>query len=199
MRKSIVSLSCFVCLAVLPGLALAGVYTFQPSDRDLDDLDHSKYYTWGINWTVPAGEVVNQASLSIHNLNDWQVENGDSLYIHLLDNPALGIRTWTDNEDGGDAFAGQGTWLTTYTDDDPWPNPAEDWNYNFLPSQVQALRQYVSDGRFGLGFDPDCRYYNDGIKLTITTECLPEPGTAVLVVSALGFCGRLIRKRCGQA
>jgi hypothetical protein len=172
--------------------AASKFYPFQPTPTNLWDLDHTKYYTWGINWSVPAGETIIGASLFIDNINDWVVESGDILYIHLLDNPAVGVTVGTDNQGGGDAFSGQGILLTTYTDDDSFPNPAEDWTYNFTtPGQVNTLKSYVANGVLGLGLDPDCHYYNDGITLTIETA--PEPVTAMLAVPALA----LLRRRRG--
>lgn len=41
------------------------------------------------------------------------------------------------------------------------------------------FKAYIADGIFGLGFDPDCHFYNDGISLKITTAITPPPGDAV--------------------
>jgi len=57
--------------------------TFQPSDPDLDDLDHWKYYIWKIDSGLP-GEAITGAGLLIKNINDWKIEDGDILYIRLL-------------------------------------------------------------------------------------------------------------------
>jgi hypothetical protein len=187
MRK--ITLTTKICLwgliLLITGIAQAGTHSFQPSPPDLYDLDHWKYYTWGIDWNIPPGEFIQSASLSIDNINDWKVETGDILYIHLLDNPALGVTEFTDYQGGGDNFAGQGILLTTFTDDDGYPNPSEDWTYDFTASQINDLTSlndltdYINnDGRFGLGMDPDCHYFNDGITLTIST-CIPEPSTAL--------------------
>jgi hypothetical protein len=48
---------------------------------------------------------------------------------------------------------------------------------------VQTLQTYAQDGLFGLGFDPDCHYYNSGITLTVQT--VPEPDAATFVLVAL--------------
>lgn len=187
-RMTRILVVCSVLVLGMSSVASAASYTFQPSPADLYDLDHYVYVTWGIGWGVPVNEYVTSATLSIDNLNDWTVESGDILYIHLLDEAQLGVRTWTDNQGGGDAFAGQGILLTTYTDDDGAPNPPEDWSYSFTADQLGTLATYAANGRFGLGFDPDCHYYNDGVTLTLGTAAIPEPASlALLAIGAL--CG----------
>lgn len=192
MRKSLVIL----LLCALGGSAAhAGIVTFQPSDADLGDLDHTVYYKWGLQWSVPEGEYISGATLSIVALNDWQVENNDYLYIHLLDTCPTGLRQYYDGEGGGDAFAGQGILLTTYVDDDTGPNPPENWSYTFTSDQVATLTQYVSDGNFGFGLDPDCHYYNDGVTFTIMTGQVPEPSTGLLALTAAVYAFKMRRGR----
>ena len=181
---------CMLC----PAAAIGGTWSWHPTPVDLWDLDHNEYVTWGIGWRTPADERVTSATLFIDNINDWQVENGDILYIHLLDNPQLGARRWSDNEGGGDAFAGQGILLTTYTDDDGAPNPPEDFTYNFTSGQLSTLTGYAGNGVFGLGLDPDCHYYNDGVTLTVTTAAVPEPAAGALMM-VLGTVMLRVRRR----
>lgn len=193
MRKLTLSIGLAVMLSGLAGMAQADIVTFRPTPRDLGDLDHNYYHTWSITgWSVPDGHYVVSAVLEIDNLNNWQIEP-DILYIHLLDNPPSGVRTYYDHEGNGDAFAGQGVLLTTYTDDNEilWWNPPEDWSYSFTAAQLQALTAYAADKNFGLGLDADCHYYNDGVKLTVETAVVPEP--ASLLVIAAGLLLRRIR------
>ncbi len=80
----------FLC-ATLFGLAtlsaVAATYTFKPNDGEGDyddmlDLDHYKYFTWGFkNFTVPTGEYISKATLTIFNINNWTAdENGIPVY-----------------------------------------------------------------------------------------------------------------------
>jgi len=179
--------------------------TFSPNPADLNDLDHNYYYSWQVNWTVPTNQQITGATLSISNINNWE-RDSNILYVHLLDTaPTLATRLSStvtegyDNEGGGDAFANQGILLTTYTDTNGSPGPAENWSYNFTASQIQTLITDLADGTFGIGFDPDCHYDNCGITLSIQTgptdPSVPEPATLALVALGLGTVGMLRRRK----
>ncbi|MEW6379913.1 MAG: hypothetical protein AB1611_09945 [bacterium] len=166
--------------------ASATVLTFRPNQLnssipiDLWDLDHGKYYLWGMSGNMPTQETIVSASLFIDNINDWAVEPDDRLYIHLLDNPSPGVRVRSDSEGGGDNFLNQGILLTTYTDhNETGPqqrnNPPEDWRYVFTAAQLDIFKDYAGNGIWGLGLDPDCHYYNDGITFTVETAPVPTP------------------------
>lgn len=63
------------------------------------------------------------------------------------------------------------------------PATAQDITYDFDLIEVAALASYSADGNFGLGFDPDCHYWNNGITLTV--ESVPEPASMILLGSGL--------------
>lgn len=185
-------------LLFLGTTSMASAVTFQPSDADIGDLDHRYYYTWGINWTIPAGEYITTATLTIKNINNWQIEP-NILYIHLLDNPPLGLTSAWDNEGGGDNFAGQGILLTTYTDNWGIPGPAENFVYSFTAPQIATLTTYLANSRFGFGFDPDCHYFNDGVSLVIKTAPVPEPSSTLIGAMACGLGFVVPRRRQAAA
>ncbi len=189
MRKVLLSIVWCLCAAGFAHGALIQ-HDFVPTPADLGDLDHYHAYTWGVKWSWD-NEVINSATLSIRNLNDWQVEPDDVLYIHLLDSAAQGVKTHSDTA-AGDWFAGQGILMTTYSDPDTGPNPAVNWFYQFTPQDIDTLRSYATGGGFGLGFDPDCHFYNTGVELTIMTHT-PEP--AGLMIAGLALTPLLYGKR----
>lgn len=170
-------------LALLGGLtvvgaAQAGTYTFKPTPEDLDDLDHYDYVSWGINFTVPTNEVITEATLTIKNIYDWEAEAGDILYINLLNQPELGVKKFPDDQGGGNAWANAGPLVGTWTD--PAGGSPTGFDLVFKMSEVGLLntfKNFVADGRVGFGFDPDCHYYNDGVKLVVNTAAVPEPAT----------------------
>lgn len=174
------STTAFACV-LLVGMASAKTYVFKPDPENLDNLDHYKFYSWGISWVKPQGEIITEAKLVIKNIYDWTVEEGDVLYTTLLDSPATGFKTFFDDQGGGDAWAGQGPKVGEFTDPYGGQARGHDLVYTFSNlGLVDDLEQMVTnDNKFGFGFDPDCHYFNDGAYLKVTTEVVPEPATMV--------------------
>ena len=192
--RNLTTVAILAAVCLISSNAMATPYRFEPSDSDLGDLDHYKYYTWGINtpWNLEENadgshERAKSATLSFDNIRNWD-NNANDLYVHLLPGAPAGVTSRYDGQGGGDAFAGQGVLLAHYED---LPNTPQDITYTFSASDVSALNAYMQDGNFGLGFDPDCHYYNDGVMLTL--EYVPEPATMGLL--GLGGLGLLRRKR----
>lgn len=192
--------------------ANAGVYNFQPNPANLDHLAHWNYYLWNINWTPPNGETITGATLSIqqiYNVNN-PGDNWNMLYMHLLDNAStsgllqIGNNVYSTTWQGGDnpdaqwddAWAGNPL-IANYSD--PFPGPAFPPNpvnlqYNFDATLLNYLNAYSADGNFGLGFDPDCHFFNDGVRFEITTSAMAIPEPTSLALLGLGLLG-LIRFR----
>ena len=183
----------FTIICLLCSNASAAMYSMSPSDPDLGDLDHSKNYTWGINtpWDVTPDENfqyerVASATLSFDSIRNWD-SSPNVLYVHLLDHALLGVDVDHDGQGGGDEFDGMGVELITYHD---LPATSQDLSYSFNEDEIAALNTYAADGRFGLGFDPDCHFYNSGVTLKV--ETVPEPVTLVLMAAGLPI---LLRRR----
>ena len=183
------ALLALVAVGMAPALATAATYSFSPTPGDLYDLDHTKAYSWGMELVLPPDHQVIAATLTFDNISNWD-SDANVLYVHLLNTCPLGITQHTDNEGGGDYFAsfpGGETHLVTYTN---LPSTPQDLVYIFTPGELTALNSYLADHRFGIGIDPDCHFYNDGIRLGIVT---PEPATIVLL--AIGVVTLLRRLR----
>jgi hypothetical protein len=201
-------------LAALVGMvfsAQAATYTYQPSDpregassndsnlRDMQDLDHNYFYTWGINVQLSPSANVRSAILEIRNIRDWKVEP-DALFIHLLDNTLLGENKVQDQTSPNGSISDdflkignpQGPLIGTYEYLDSIFPATQNISYTFDSSLLAVLNTFIHNGdgslggTFGIGFDPDCHYYNDGIKLTIT---VPDGGSVIgmLGMSLLGL------------
>lgn len=90
------------------------------------------------------------------------------------------------------------TYLTQYHDGD---GPNSKVNFTFSlgsnPALLTLLENYITNGHtggssyadFGLGFDPDCHFYNDGVKFTIETAKVPESGAATLALLGAALVG----------
>lgn len=226
------------CLAAILMVCLGGTsvwggsYTFNPnsnsnltsSSSNLLDLDHSKYYAWGMKWTGPelrvaGGEVVQSAVLKIDNIYNWD-DNANVMHLWLVDSQPLTQDDWRRNDwpdddgkimgvsigrdgyqDSSDRFTTTntvGVHLMDYSDSTLGKEPENLEIY--LP--VDQLQEYISnDGKFGLAFDPDCHYYYSGISLLINTvaystdQPVPEPVTGLGVIAAVGALTGYLRKR----
>lgn len=190
LSSAFVVLAGLVLVLFMAGPTQAALYSLTPNPADLYDLDHHRYYTWGINTPWESPDVAMNATLSFDNIRNWN-DGPNVLYIHLLDYARLGVRQGWDNQGGGDRFAGQGVVLEIYRN---LPSTPQDLSYSFTPDQILALNSYAADGRFGLGFDPDCHFYNDGAQLNITTGLVPEPASIALLAIGLGIFGARRKK-----
>jgi hypothetical protein len=177
--------------------------------NDLYDLDHTKMYLWAIKWSLPMGEKITKATIFVDNIYNWD-KNYNILKFYLLDNvkkndnpSQVDIITLTDSQ-LTDPTHEIGNYKGTKFSDDIWlysreglPGPpkanAVDITYNFDMGEITTLTNYLAtlnkwgsttyNSNIGLGFDPDCHFYNDGVTFTIETAPIPEPTTMLL----LGF------------
>lgn len=196
--KSCMSVLIVLSFCAAGPTALGEVYNLTPPDSGLGKLAHGKYYTWGMDrpWDVlPGGgyQKAAAASLTFNDIRNWN-DKGNVLYVHLLDDAPLGITTARDRgrrRRNGDNLDGMGPLLTTYVD---LPSTPQTLVYNFTDEQLGLLNRYAADGRFALGFDPNCRFYDSGVRLSIVTDStqVPEPATVVLLASglAIGIVGK---------
>ena len=201
-KTAVFAVICLICsnAAASP---ITNTYTMIPSDRDLDDLDHYWHYSWGIDtpWDITPDENgeyerVVGATLSFDNIRNWD-NNPNVLYIHLLDTARLGVRQGYDHQGYGNHFEDAGPELVTYIN---LPSTSQDLTYEFTEDELSALDNFAFDGRFGLGFDPDCHFYNRGVQLevrteTATTPVVPEPATMAIMLA--GGVAVIRRKRRG--
>lgn len=194
MKRFILSVTTIILMALLAPTAMSAVYTFTPSPEDLWGLDHDYYYSWGLEWNHP-GERIVDAVLTFNNIYDWRVEPGDSLYMHLLDNPSVGTFAGYEGYTNGDYYAGQGTLIDIWSDPNGGVPNGTNLSYRFSDlGLVGTLNDYASNGVFGFGFDPDCHYFNSGVELKVITA-VPEPSTMLLVGMGLIGAGLLRRRK----
>ncbi|WP_028584816.1 PEP-CTERM sorting domain-containing protein [Desulfogranum mediterraneum] len=183
-RSLLLAFFMLTLLAVNTHNCLAATITLHPNDGsgdpdDLHDLAHANYYTWGVDWNIPEGEVITGASVFFDNIRNWKTEI-NSLYLVLLDSASSGVYQGRDSHNSSNYFASLSMDRQTLNRWQNLPATSQDISYSFSATEVALLNSYLADGNVGLGFDPDCHFYNNGVSFTIKTAPVPEPTTTLL-------------------
>ena len=216
MKKLLVALAVLFVLG-LSSSAKADTLTFQPNPVDLNDLDHHSVYTWRVDNVNLNGKTVTGARITIKNIANWD-SSANILYMHLLDTAkTAGVTSFVDDPDSSNTnvsmtddfvntrYHNMSGWLVangtadTFLTSRSFTTTPTTFVYNFTAAQVQALFAYITNGNnFALGFDPDCHFFNDGIKFEIFTSAntVPEPATMALL--GTGLAGLYARRRRQQ-
>jgi hypothetical protein len=201
--KKIIGMICLSFLAIFAFAIDAGArsYTLLVSPSELSNLAHERYYTWGINWTVPENQHITSVTLTFQNISKPDSQESD-LYVHLLDSVSLGGSYYYDSLPD-DQFSVR-KWVNSNFEHgrllNSWDDisaDSQEITYDFDQKDMNLLFEYSDNKNFGLGFDPDCNFEHGGIKLEIVTQA-PEPTTMLLLSSGLlGFAAfrRRIKKR----
>jgi len=203
MNKCVIAFTVVCC--AMPALASV---TYVPSDNDVFDLDHAYYYVWNID---PIAYPIQNAKLVFTNIRNWNSQD-NVLYIRLLTDPlapslslkattAPDILRGTDNQGAydpvfADQFDGEGILI------DDWEYDYSVWKgkvvpelvFEFTSDQLDMLNTYAKDGDIAFGFDPDCHFYNDGVKFIVNVP-VPAPGALLLGSMGMGLVGWLRRRR----
>jgi len=211
-------------LFALPSVVSADVITIQApktapnqgsGGANQFNLDHHDAYTWRIAGIDLTGKSITGATLTFHNISNWD-KNANMLFIHLLDTAKnQGVASFQDapaNQapviDINDDFAGTrlannplvapGTGNTFLTQHSFTTTP-QDFVYTFTSSQLQILSTYFLNGSdVAFGFDPDCHFWNDGITFSFTTAPTATPEPTTLALLGTGLAGLYYRRKRKQ-
>jgi hypothetical protein len=176
------------------GQAWATTVSFSPSPSNLT-LQTGNYYSWGIPFTT--GGTITSATLSIGSITNTTTGT-NVMYINLLDNPPSGMSSGLDHLNGTDYWSSP--IIGTFTDTNG-TSQTNNLTFNLNSTMLATLNTYASDGIFGIGFDPDCKYTDCGITLNLTVtppqagSQVPEPITMAGILMGVGAAGTYFRGR----
>jgi hypothetical protein len=164
-------------------------------------MDGYYAYSWGVNWSVPTGYSITDATLTYDNikLTGFGKNKPGIIWSNLLDTSSgtgtTGVKKYPDWD------AGTNYWGTTgFLGKQLFPTLNVNQTFGYA-LDVAMLTSYAADGHFAIGIDPDCHYKDTSIKLKITYNTptptghgVPDGGsTALLLAMVLPFV-RLFRR-----
>ena len=224
MNKLIDFLIAGFLVLICSSFVYAGEYRYWLGD--VDDLDHYSAYSRKIdtdNFQYLSGsystltealdkdEEIDKAYLYFNDITN-NVYGDNILWLSVLDMDASDTsHEFADDQAWGDFFNGSSTeYDYDTTSIGSWTDTngtyfTNTFTFDITGDALASLDSWIQDGIFGLGFDPDCHFTNDYIKLYITTktkitppgggDAVPEPATLFLFgVGLLGAASRMRKK-----
>jgi hypothetical protein len=179
-------ISIICILAATCGLANAITVSAPSSLTGVNALSGESAYSWGIPISLAPGQSISAASLVFNNVTLTAANSSGHgiLYSDLLKSTLTGVHTYTDNDASGDYFTGAYAAANIASLGSEYfahVGTTLSWTVTFSSTQLAALNQFLVNGIFDLGFDPDCHYTVGSICLNYTTTPVSTPDTATTV------------------
>ncbi|MBN1577973.1 MAG: PEP-CTERM sorting domain-containing protein [Chitinispirillaceae bacterium] len=183
---------------------------------DLGDLDHYYASLWRIDLNeyvhLDADETITGATLYFDNITDWKDEPNDILWVNMVDpnymHGANSVTRYWDHQNPANYFSVNRRQYSATSLVGTWSDPnsvgtADDISFDLDLSTLLAYGAHNDNnpmtddigGWIGFGFDGDCHYWNDGVRLVITTETASVPEPTLLSLLGCGLAGLVLVRR----
>ncbi|MBN1765338.1 MAG: hypothetical protein JW860_08790 [Sedimentisphaerales bacterium] len=192
-------------VVICASVSHAAVTTWSLSSSDIYNWTDNNYYAWNLSYDLN-NEIITGAKLTYHNLINIFPDPADRISstlmdAHKLDGTELAvgdgdvdaetnlILSWTyfrwEVTSAENQWADQGIVLGQHNPFFIFPQTVE-YDLDGL-GLIDELTDFLNDGKFSIGIDPDCDWKASGVTFELITSNRIVPAPGAFMLGSLGF------------